>query len=264
MLNHVRTLLGNVAAASMSATPAEELVPPGFSPVALSSALLSARRILFGADPDRFIINYRLRQFMTILHVSPLASHVASFDPRITYATGDDGSLAYESLFKPQVTQISGAADDRIAVVGDPAAPDSSGRMKHTYRVTLPSSSTVRVERLLRPFTDDITGFTLTDGLSSRVPMKDAGYSFVLYTSNSGASWLVELINRPQLDLGSMTGMLEMLGEASLLQIFGLETTEPFLTYRNIWRQQRETPLRLSAFLLAMAHRTDARRLAGG
>ncbi len=58
MYNHVRTLLLNRKGAAIPPPYlAEEAVPPTFAPVRLSTALETCRRVLFGTDPDRYMMN---------------------------------------------------------------------------------------------------------------------------------------------------------------------------------------------------------------
>lgn len=91
MINHARTLLMNVAGApGFNGELGEEIVPPDFIPAALPGSINTLRRTLFGADPDRVMLNYRARQLMQVLHSTPLVEYVTSLDSRITYDFSDD------------------------------------------------------------------------------------------------------------------------------------------------------------------------------
>jgi hypothetical protein len=85
VINHVRTLLLNRDGEGNSPGPGEEYTPPAYREVELPPELQKVRDVLFGASPDRRMLLYRLRQFMALLHSTPLSPFVTMDDPRITY-----------------------------------------------------------------------------------------------------------------------------------------------------------------------------------
>ena len=86
MINHVRTLLLNRGRDGTPRTsPGEEYVPPTFAPRALTTPLRTAFTTLYGGDPDRLMLNYRLRQLTALLHSTELEEYVLAKDPRVTY-----------------------------------------------------------------------------------------------------------------------------------------------------------------------------------
>ena len=65
MFNHIRTLLLNLPpVVAASGFPGEEIVPDTFQSLTLPGYLQTARAALFGTNPDRAMLNYRLRQFL--------------------------------------------------------------------------------------------------------------------------------------------------------------------------------------------------------
>lgn len=258
MFNHGRTLLLNRQADAVD-FPGFELVPRDFVPVDLSAALMTVRNRLFGANPDVRMMRYRVRQYVTLIHSTPLVDWMLALDPRITYSVGEDQRLNDDALFRPVVSQIAGA-ESRLSVSGSPTAPDASGRMFNSYEVDILTSTTVEVKRINPPIKSNIVTFDISSGVSAAIPLPDSGYSIMLKTDNPGASWIIEVTNRPQRDLAHIVVSLQSIGEPVLLGLFGLERVEPWLTVRNIWQTSRETPLRLAAALMALIYRTELLR----
>ncbi len=257
MLNHYRTLLANVPPGD--GEPAEERVPAGFAPVRLPDSVRAVRRVLFGENPDRAMVNYRCRQLLAGVHASPLADWVTRLDPRITYDFADV-SLVAPAVFRPVVVQTAGTAA-KLTVLGAPTPPDVTGRMRSAYEVDVLSTSTVSVFRQTEPVSKTILKFSLVGGASGPLPLPGAGYSFRLYTDNPGAMWAVDVYNRPARDAADLLADLESVGDARLTALFGLEAGEPWATLRRVWREARETPLRLAAAVTAAVYRTEEARL---
>jgi hypothetical protein len=258
MLNHVRTLLLNVhgIGAPGADFPGEAAVPPDYHTLRLPTHLETIRQRLFGANPDRLMLNYRLKQFMTLLHATPLVEYVTALDPRITYVTDNTRQLFLPATFTPVVSQSTGPTAE-LFLQGKPAAPDASGRCRHQYLVDILSSATVAVTQLTPPHKHSVFDFVLTGGLSNRLPLGDSGYGFLLSTDNVSSTWRLTIQNRPQWDLGQIAASLESIGEPVLLQLFGTSPVPPYDTFHNVWRDHPELPYRLSGILLALAYRTE-------
>lgn len=262
MVNAVRTLLLNLTGPTAdTGTPGDEYVPP-YAAMTWPGYLANLRTALFGRSPDRAMLNYRLRQFMAVLHASPLDEHVRAFDPRITYDLGQSNDLYPDTVFQAEVVRIGGAGN--LSVLGNPAPPDVTGQMRHVVRVDVSTATTLTVARQSPPTSETRVAVSLhSNGLSDLIDLPGTGYQFRVDTAAAGAAWMVTILNRPQTDLGQLTANLSVLGDSTLGQLFGTEQVEPWLSYRNLWNQCHELPLRLGAVLLAMAHRLDARKRAG-
>lgn len=258
MLNHYRTLLVNLPPDGEEV--AEEKIPAGFVPVRLPPAVQAVRRVLFGAAPDRAMLNYRARQLLRVVHATPLAEWVTRLDPRVAY-TLDGGGLVGAAAFTPAVTQYSGPAA-ALPVVGGPAAPDATGVMRLRYTVDVRSLTTVTVTRHTDPTADDTSTFALAAGLSAPLELRGAGYAVRLTTDDPGCAWGVEVLLRPRRDPGELCADLESVGGDRLVALFGLEAGEPWATLRRVWRATRETPLRLAAAVTAAVYRTEEARRA--
>lgn len=114
--------------------PGEEYTPPEYNAVALPQYLNTLRGMVFGGDPDRRTLDYRLRQFMACLHATELEEHVFAFDTRVTYLPFTD-----PSAFAAGVSVIPvGAAGDAYAG-GVLPTPTASGRSFFSWTVVAES-----------------------------------------------------------------------------------------------------------------------------
>lgn len=262
MYNHARTLLANQVPFNGSSTYiAEEATPKDFVPLkAIPGYLVVVRSLLFGTKPDRHMLNYRCRQFVRLIHSTPLVDYVLQLDPRVTYSL-TDAELVSGARFTPVVTQIEGVAA-KLYIQGTPNAPDSTGQIESTIEVRVVAPGSVQVLEVTPTSRSQFLPFALTDGLSDPIQLSRSGYSCRLTTTSPGMAWNVNVLNRPQADLSAILTSLETIGEPNLDALFGITDEQPYLTFRNLWRQQKELPLRLSALLMAVAYRTDQARRA--
>lgn len=82
-------------------------------------------------------------------------------------------------------------------------------------------------------------------------------------TSPVGTTWYVTATARPSADLGALIGELEQLDAPVLLELFGVDPQEPYLSWRNIWQADLPAAYRLGAVIMALATRTDELRSGG-
>jgi hypothetical protein len=280
MVNALRTLLYHRAGPYVPPgdLPGDAYVP-AYQPPVLPAALVTLRGVLFGLQPDDAMLRYRLRQLLAIVHASPLAAYAVDLDPRITYRL-DDAPWADPAVFLPRATRYAQGlppigslpvfdamtfnsglvldptiAADSLAFSGAPSAPDGPGRMSYSYTVTINADASVTVTAAQPP------GFNLTQGFTptiDKVPLPGSGYSVRLGAANPGSAWLVQVTNRPQTGPGALVASAASAGEPTLLALFGAAPVEPYKTFAGAWNDQRETPLRLAALVLALAYRTAA------
>ncbi len=256
MYNHYRTLLANLPPSGLEI--GEEKIPPAFSPVRLPDSVQAVRRVLFGGTPDRAMVNYRVRQLLAVVHTSPLKDWVYALDPRVTYDFAD-ATLVSDAAFRPRVLQASGPPA-KLVVLGTPNPPDATGVVRLAYTVDVLSTETVSVYRYTPPASKTIFDYVLTGGASQPVPLPGSGYAVRLYTDDPGSEWAVDVYNRPARDPGELAVALESVGDAHMVELFGVEDAEPWTTLRRVWRETRETPLRLAAAVTAAVYRTEAAR----
>lgn len=254
MFNHYRTLLANLTPGG--AEIAEERVPAEFTPVRVPDCVRSFRRIVFGTEPDRAMVNYRTRQLMAVVHASPLHEWVTKLDARIAY----NPKPPLMAGFTPVVVQVAGP-ETRLTVLGAGDPPDDTGVMRLAFGVDVLTTSTVKVSRHVTPLGSAIYEYALNGGgVSEPIPLTGSGFSFRLATDDPGAEWAVSCYLRPARDPGELVVRMESVGDAHLTELFGLEGTEPWVTLRRIWNTTRETPLRLAAVTTAAVYRTEEAR----
>ncbi len=258
MINHIRTLLINRDGRRSPGIdfPGEEFVPPEYRVKTLSTPLLQTYRLWFGADPDSFMLNYRSRQLLTLVHASPLKDHVTAQDPRVTYWPFRDRQLGQSQTYRPVVTSLVGG--ETAAVVGEAGQDvDVTGRCFNEWQVEVLSSSTVRVMRRSPPQSSIIYDYTVTESLSSQVPLTGSNYRLMLSNPATAQVYLVRTYARPAREMGTILATLSAFPEETRRAIFGRETTEPFLTYRQLWNSHFELPMRLGAYVLAYCRRVE-------
>lgn len=265
MLNHARNLLLNVAPGTTQNCPypGDELIDPGYKPFVPSTAIQAVRSILFGAAPDRVMLNYRTRQVLALLHAGPLVEFVTDLDPRTSYGF-DDEPFFDASLYAPTVTPLTALPEDKLLITGSPQPPDISGQMAYQYRVDILTAETLRLERQKpTPYASDIHEFEIASGWSNRIPLGNSGLNLATNTDSPGATWLVEFLVRPQYDLGEIAVSLQSVGEPALVELFGTAKVEPYLTFKNLWFDAKDLPFKLGGILLALIYRSNERRVRG-
>jgi hypothetical protein len=256
MFNHARTLLINLSGTGsyFANVPGDELTPSSFLSLELPTYLDTCRANIFGATPDRAMLNYRAAQLLTIIESTDLQEFVLSLDSRITYKNSGE-FLADDSLFKPTVRQISGSSANYLSLLGGPSYPDDSGVCGFRYDIEV-TSLVATVNRLTTPTTVDLTSLVLSGGLSQAVTLPSSGYKFRLHPDGD-SSWTVRGFNRPQRPLADIETSLKSIGEPNLVQLFGVTNEEPYLTFKNCWYNHPELAYRLGGFVLAMIYRSN-------
>lgn len=137
MINHARTLLLNIPAkANRRGEPGYEYIDPSFKPIELPRAVAAAHKILFGAAPDNYFANFRVREILHYIHQTELESYLYRFDPRVTYWPEQHKHFFDVAKKTVRVTQRVGAPR-RLNVTGTFSADNASGTAKHTYSVNL-------------------------------------------------------------------------------------------------------------------------------
>jgi hypothetical protein len=255
MINHARNLLMNVRdTAFNSSVVLEEIIDPAYVRKSVPSYLGSVRRVLFGEQPDRYMLNYRTRQLLQIVHSCELEQFVYDLDPRVTYSFDNDPT-DNPNVFDLYVDQYQGSRND-LGIVGEPWSPDKYGQMLYQWDIQYVGGTTD--VQLMRPFTAVSYTPSFTDNLSDVMDLPQA--PIAIRHSNMPAKWMVKYLLKPTKDLGDILTELESLGP-DLLQLFGVGTevsrTEPMKTFYNLWKYHYALPYRLGAATLALAYRMD-------
>jgi len=258
MINHARTLLMNInGATQFEAELGEEIIASEYRAKPLPQSIASVRRILFGPTPDKAMLNYRCRQLLSLIHLTELEEYVVALDPRITYDF-EDSLLFGNSTYNPTYIQFAGP-DTALSVLGTTGSPDTTGRMKCQWDIQIISPGVVDVT-WLRPRQSQIIPYTVTDGLSSRIPLQGSGLS-VMTRDIVGLQYRVTSYARPTFSLGDLSATIETLGSDTIANLFLVGTPagslEPFLTFRNLWETRLELSYKLGGLLMAIIYHTD-------
>jgi hypothetical protein len=263
MFNHARTLLLNISGSNNpgSSYLGEELVPADYVAIALPSYIENVRRSLFGADPDRAMLNYRIRQLLTLIAGTDLQEYITDLDSRITYTLGKDKTLAEHEMWSPVLSRYGGTSDDIATVGGVSERPDFTGKMFYQFNIDILSSTVIQVSRQTPPLKSQNLDLALTNGLSAPYDLYYTGHTLRVNTINPGATWTVSGYLRPQLSLSDIVSQLGSAGDDVLTELFGTKRIEPWNTFRNTWYDHPELPYRLGGLVLALIYRTN---IAGG
>ena len=258
MYNHIRNLLVNLTGndSYYSNVPGDELIPSEYFEIEnLPTFLQVARSRIFGAKPDRAMLNYRAAQLLEMISCTDLQDYVLATDHRITY---EKSGQSLKSGFEPEVVKLGGAATDILTLKNTPVRPDITGRSGYEYHISIETTptDTVTVAKRSWPASTETFDLTITDGLSQEIPLTGSGFKVYVNAATDGAAWLVKGFTRPSTDLSAIEESLREIGEPYLLQIFGVKDVEPYLTFKNCWNNHPDLAYRLGGIVLAIAYRT--------
>lgn len=257
MINHLRTLLLNTGPAT-AATPGEEYVPKGFRPQTLPQDLSSIRNLLFGPSPDRAMLNYRLRQYLALVHSTELEKYVLNLDPRITYWPPHDTGLFKDSTFGTMITLISGSNNWAINIIGNPAGVRNNSFLLTNWRVQVIDAGNVRVQNLTQG-TTVIYPYTVTNGITGSIPLVGSTLSFVLTVGSTPyPNWGIQHLARPLLDLPDIYAGLNAGINNGITSLF-VSSQEPYKTCQQLWVTDG-VPIayKLAAIITAFGYKLNA------
>lgn len=255
MLNHLRTLLLNQDAALAAGAdyPGEELVAAGYAAVRPGPTEAAVRRVLFGTAPDRAYLNYRLRQYLGLLHATELAPDALAHDARVTYVDAPNDAALRAAPVVAAAAASAAAAAAALTVTAGPAADDAAGRAYFRYRVEV-GPAAVRVDRLVAPVGTDAYPVAFTAGLSGPVVLPDSGVRLAVPDA-PGAVWEVTALARPGRAVPAVVAALaDLLGSGEAL--FGRPAVGVYAPWAAVWAGRDEPAYRLAAALLALGERT--------
>jgi hypothetical protein len=261
MINHARTLLLN-RDGDKRPDPMyflEEYVDPEFKALALPSFLAAYSQALIDPASDNAYANYKLRQYMYILHTTEFSSYVFNLDPRVTYLTNrsivqNQNDASYQAM---------NVLADNISLyfIGEAAAVSSGTKLFRSWEAEILTPLVVRTTSLQDGSVVD-TVVTVDASMSSEVRLAGQNnFSFRIAASPLpvGAKWIIQAFARPEGDLTDMVAQLNMLTSGSGSFLF--PNVEPFKTFGELWNKHNQLPYRLSGLLLAYVYQVEKVRL---
>lgn len=263
MINHARTLLLN-RPGNNRPDPLyflEEFVDSAFIPAKLSGVLKQLADILVDPDSDNAFANFRLWQYMKILHSTEFAAYVTNLDPRITYLTDRSVASSQEATsFTAANPQASGV---QLYFSGQVEPSSPAPRLFRSWEIEIITPLFVR-STSLQEFSVRDTTVTVSGGLSSEIPMAGQNDFFARIVSDPlpiGAKWLVETFARPSGDLTDLLAPLEDVVSSNGVFLFTRQ--EPFKTFGDLWKKHNILAYRMSGLLLAHIYQVEKVRTNG-
>lgn len=260
MINHVRTLILNKDG-DKRPDPSfflEEYIDPAFRSIKTPVFLQRLNSILVGDNSDAAFANYRLWQYMKLLHSTEFVAYVLNLDPRVTYL--EDRSVVPQqnsSSFTPNPT----AAGVQLYFIGEVATASPAVKLYRSWELEVLAPLYLRSSSLQSSAFKD-TVVTLANGMSSEILMAGQNSFGVRIVSDPlpvGGKWLIEAFAFPE---GDITDLIAPL--TSLLHGIGQDlfpNVEPFKTFGELWNKHDILAYRFSGLLLAYAYQIEKVRL---
>ena len=252
MVNHVRTLLMNRGREGHRLTdPGEEYIPANYRVRIVDRPLALLRTTLFGNNPDRLFLNYRMRQLMQVIHATQLAPDLLLDDARITYLPFHDD--LFTDAFRVRVTQPPGQQLP-VDVTGTHVANMSAGLTTQAWDVSVGGDGAVTVVSLLgAPDSRDLT--VIND---SPVPLHGSALQLYLHGATTGTRFRVDSAARPELDIAAvLNNTAAAMGQQGLSGLLPVVAGSPLITWQRIWNAHPDAVVKFAAMLLAIAYRTS-------
>jgi len=258
VINHVRTLFlnRNGSPTAIRTTPGEEFVDPDFIAKAVPTYLKAPLQILFGGNPDRVYLNYRLRQVMQMLHEIELDQNIRDFDSRITYFPFTNDEFVSD-VFKTTFDVVGGNSE--FLITGEHVADGGPGITRQQWNVFVESMEEIRVTRRTPPVSETLVTYNTTASRTGQIALPGTGLKFEILTPQIGDEWEIYSTGKPELGLDTLLPRFaDAIGPVGVLDLFGLQPVEPTLSYRNLWSNNDQFAYKYGGLLLAVADILDA------
>lgn len=262
MINHCRTLLLNRDGNKRPAPTyyLEELVPAEFRAVSLPGWLKALHDTLVSPECDNAFANFRMWQYMKLLHSTKFKAYVYALDSRVTYDYDHGPTIVKESaIYTPLNIEAQGVP---LYFFGEPAQSAQTSRLFRSWEVEALSASVVRSTSLQGGPPVD-TDVTFDAGLSSPILMVGQNGFAVRIGADPlpiPAKWLVETFVKPDADLTELLDPLTLYVHAHP-ELFPKRA--PFDTFGQLWNKEFALAYRMSGLLLAFAYHTEGVRANG-
>lgn len=262
MINEARTLLLNRSGSSQEAPSfyLQEYVDPLFEPVVLPSYLVRSYGVLVGQGADNAFANFRMWQYMRILHSTEFAEYVYALDTRVTYL---NKRSIVDAQYLPVVTPINVLAQGVPLYVQGASNVAGNNQLLFQWNVEIINGLVVRTTDLrTQKYVDTIV--TVENNLTSPIALAGQKSMTIQLGSSAplpvGAKWTMQTLAQPNFDLSAVISQLKVIGDDSLYELFG-GNTPPYNTFRQLWEREADQHYQLSGYLLAHIYRVNEARV---
>lgn len=262
MINHARTLLLNRSGANRPANDfyLEELIEPTFSPILLAQDLAETHRTLVETGCDDAFANFRLHQYMKLLHGTEFEKYVTALDARVTYVRPVYSSLKKSSR---SISAINALATGIVGILSGTIELLEAPRLFNTWNIEVLSATEVTTKHLESGLTNQST-ISIISGQTSPFPLAGQSNFFARLSTAAppvGGRWRVESFEEPTDDVTDVIARLEGLSPGAKADLF--PPREPFKTFKKLWEHHALVPYRLDGLLLAFIYRVEEVRTGG-
>lgn len=257
MINALRTLLLNQPGSNSTgfSYPGEEFVPPTYGAKPLTTDLFTVYQLIFGINPDRAQLNWRLRELLAILHTTPMVEAVLDLDPRVTYLPFNDS--LFTQVTEGPVIQPQGSTTDMLYPT---IVENVTNQIYYSWMITVLDSTHVQIQVLINPgnVPSPVTEtYTTSNGLSSIVPLPGSPHS-IQFQPTSDDQWLLTVLQTPAIGLidvynNAKRGVTQDLSN----ELFGLPLVEPYQSFQNLWQLHPFPSWQLCGLVLALGYRIN-------
>lgn len=288
MINHIRTLLLNQSGSNSFGEdfPLEEYVPEGFRPAKMSGLCKNIWQTIFGKEPDRAYLNYRLFEIVRCLDTSDLSQHVTKFDSRITYdpyeasefikgfdlveVTKIQNNTAKKGTYtKKENTFVFSSNEENflranneedlaIFITGNFKPNDGKGIALNKWRLYYQSSDYMTIECLTAPVSEENRTVTFQNGLSEAIPLRQSDLT-VKIREYDYTTWNLDVFSKPLINIASVVANLDALPLESLNYIFSGKYPE-YEEFKTRWFKDDSFVNRVAAVSLALAYKIEEER----
>ena len=257
MINWLRNWLMNPANIGYQDIPGDEIVPTDFNQITVKGVIKKLRDNLFGTNPDRAMLNYRMRQLLPLIHTTPLEAYVKAKDPRWTYLPVRDLDLYHPATFTHTTDRTSGTGT--FGLTGQALPDEQVGIIRRDLTIAITATDTITITQVAP------SGSTIVlSGLT--IPTTEPQLHIVVpipglighIKGTVGDSWDVMSLCRSSRCVADLwIDVLKVMTPGDEIALFGAAPEEPYLQFRSIWRNHVLFNHKMSALLLALAYRTE-------
>ena len=259
MINHARSLILNRQAEGRPelGTFGEEYIPEGYRQLDYTGYLDRIRTALLGSAEDPLYQNYRLMQYMDVMHANQYTEeYLLGLDTRYTYRPFKKTFMDFD--FSVEVEKLN-VTSMTLTTSGEPVVNETTGEALYRCMVRTAAGPKIAVRMAkgtawnyydVTLVGEDATPVTLENGVILQLSVPLGGWQV-------DADWLVTSMARPTRDLGLTIEVVNGLGAGATVGLFR-DAPE---TYRNLWYEGASLVDQLGGILGAFAYKAEEVRL---